>query len=529
VEVRKGSKAVALVASSLFATTWLSACSSDAPAVGASKPSAHSSPFSVSDLPPGWKVAVAGMGTATQQWDDDDEVDVDKTYAILSRKEATKGQGDVRVMFTGFAGNQGGLEQASSEYMGDLDEFVLDGHRAIFAKGGTRTRQGTQTIHTDPDLLVVRGDNLAVEVTGPGATRTELIAIERATVVHGGHSEAPDIRYPPKSFKWVGSVSADGLLGLQAMLRTGTDEVPGGPGAHSIGWVQGRSELTLSLIPGRALSVDAALRDALIPDWWEQHEPVTVRRREIDGRPGFEVAARFNSTMSRTVVTQMPWGDVAVATSSFVPDGDRDHATTFAQLRDVVASIKPIDDVAWDRFVVAAGGEPGLHADPGRREITRGEVGGIRWLLQNGKAGESASQVQAAPSSRGTEALDGAEAADRCLKLSTGERVCVNGWSGGGDSVVANGPAANGVPAFTTISTRLDGSRVRVIDPKGSTVATAPLARVPGASTRAAVVFMDVGRFQSCAEFDHGPPVGRTYRIQVLDGAGHVTGCLGGL
>ena len=472
--------------------------------------SAESSPFTVGAVPAGYEIETAGMGTAEGEWSSDSFGTVEP-YAVLSPDGRPDHPDVVLVGITGFEGYQGGLAQASVGYLSpDRQDLTVDGAEAIYSPG-TDDARGLRWA----DLVVVRGEDLAVRVSSPSANEAELIEIARRVEVPEDRTLAPSVADPPDGLHLVGSADVDGVLATNVYVSPHTDQVPGPRSAHAAGWLRAGSEgydqLSVLTLPGRTLDLDAVGVTPIHPTWIEQ----SSRAREIDGRPGLVTESHRTDLPRagrRSVFTESAWGDVVVvsATGAQLPSED--------ELVALAASVRPTDEATWDTFVIEATGGPGLHADRDRTELARGTIGDLEWLLQDGPPGGGivSSSATEAHSLRGV---------DPCLKLSNRTRACAgDGHSGTEDDwyaiAVGDAPHGRGL-SFVVISTTFGAATVRVTT--SASIGSAALVSVPAGGLWAAAVFVDDPGGPICGG---APPAPHHMRIELLDERDVVVGCL---
>ena len=460
--------------------------------------------FELSDPPSRFVPAVAGSGTRRQDWGED-STGTDEPYTVLVRgDDAPTADNIVVVSVTGFDGYEGGLSQASRGYCcgadANAEETEVDGHRAYFTPA-----------HDDvpSDLVVAVDDDLAVRVSAPHASRDDAIALYKRASPRG-HVRAPEVQ-PPGGYRIIGRVDADLVLAQVAVVQPRTNEVPGTSAAHTLGWSDGDASLAVLTVP--ASSGDLAALVAGPRFWGGGTTEVSASEKavEIRFRGG---AGNYNRN---AVVVTSSWGDLIVAVS----DGYQTEPASLEELQSLVRSAKPVDDAAWDAEVLSMRGGPGLHADRGAAELARGIAGGVEWLFQ----AVPGTPVQRMSPSDTTVANEWA--ADSCLKLDTGSRVCTQaGWGDEKTNVELSSaepglPDAPGLPPFIILNTPREAATVRLTD--HGTETTTPLVRVPGDLPRwAAVIFTTNPRasdFPVCATDSE-------YRLELLDAHGEVVDCV---
>lgn len=472
-----------------------------APSGGDETGSSVSSPFSVGAVPAGYELVVAGMGTAVGDWGEDSTGTVEP-YTVLSPDGRATGEEVVRVALTGYEGYQGGLLQASLGYVSEHTELTIDGREAVFAPPG-RSAVGQRWA----DLVVVRGDDLAVRVSSPSATQAELVAIAKRVVLPDDRREAPTVTDPPGGLRVVGSVDVDGVLATTASVAPHTDQVPGPRSAHAAGWVLDgfgeRDHLAVLTVPGRSIDL-AALS---VRERFFHAATRTTSTRRVGGRRGVLIDEVWEGSVDRrrTLLVESSWGDLIVvrATGERLPSAD--------DLVAIAASVKPTDDAAWEELVTEANGGPGLHADFGRHELARGRIGGIDWLLQDGPP----------HSLEDDRSLGGV---DPCLKLSTGRRACADSGTalGGGGDWHGYRLDHSGL-SFVVVGTQSGPGVLRITT--STTTASAELVAVPAGGLWGAVVFVADPGFATCSP-PEGTPAPGQMRVEVLDDDGEVAACL---
>jgi hypothetical protein len=524
---RAAAPALALVAALLAA-----ACGGDdggataAGEGGGGRDAAGPSPFTV-DVPDGYRPVMAGRGETPPDWGSDSFGTHEPFTVLAPPGEGPDSPDVVLVSVTGFEGYQGGLSQASAGY-GSSEPFDLDGAEAIFAPaGGDDGNGGTSWA----DLVVVRGDDLAVRVTTPTATRDELAAIAERVEPAEDHLVAPAVPEPPEGLEVVGSVDADVIVSLTPYVEEFTDRGPGAETALGAGWLQAppaeatgtgggpevvtvepgaspppsppdvSTDLAVLTLPGGSADLDAVGGLVGAIPW----ATLTTTEVDVAGRPGVVVEWVYDNSpsVSRTLLTEAAWGDLLMVAAAGPPDGALDAEALIA----VAASARPASAEEWEAFTIEATGGPGLAPDPGAQELARGTAGDVEWLLQ---------------------AVGGLP--DDCLKLSTRQRACASGGGRGGPSFVAypmEGQAEeNGFPPFAIVSLAgVDAAAsLRVTTPEGT--AEADVHAVGDGGPLAAVVVVDAPGEPVCADTPEAPESIPTMRVEVLDAGGASLGCL---
>jgi hypothetical protein len=467
----------------------------------------EASPFSVGWVPEGFSASLAGKGEAQQDWGVD-ETGTDEPFTVLAPKdEEPTAENVLIVTATGYQGNQGGLAQESADYGNeDIDSFDIDGRPAYFAPAGV----DPGGVRRYTEVVAALGEDLAVRTTAPNASREFLTDVIRRTQPADEHHRAPAVD-PPDGWRVLGSAGADFVLAVEASPpRVGRDEVPGPPQAYSALWRRGDDTLLVLTLPGDAVDLDAVVgypRFYRLPATATSDIALSTERGVLLEGVG----------PSRALITSTGWGDAVVVLSqgkSLLAKKD---------LARVAASVEDATAAQWDEFVLQASGGPGLHPEPGWLEVARGTEGGVEWLLQARPPGSAGDNVPADETGY---------VADACLKLSTRRRACAEAQTTGGgnsDVIYVSFPrpgveaGAPELPGFIIFTTTMQAHSAR-IESSGE-VATAPLVSLPGQPARwATVVFMERPGLPSCNE--HPAPFDLV-RIDLLDTAGHVVGCVG--
>lgn len=431
-------------------------------------------PFVVDAAPAGYRLVTAGEGTVEQDWGSD-SFGTHEPFTLLTRDDDV-----IVVSSTGYEGYQGGLEGAT----GGGEDIEIDGRPAIFTeKGGTAV-----------ELLAVREDDLAIRVRAESSTRAELESILGATETPEERDQAPAVVDPPGGWRVAGSVHADLVVALHPAVLPNSDLVPGPRGSYGAGWTDGENFLSVVSLPSTATTLDLSV--GLDAGW----AGLTIRP---DGRM---VIDRSPPPNRWAVVTRDPTGALMVVSA------EGRAAPSVDELVAVAASVKPVDEERWKKFMDEAAGGPGLHADEGAAEIARGEIDGFEWLLQT------------APPT----AVDASSSTiDPCLKLSNRRRVCAGSMMGGGGAEVhiagEHDVRDQPFPLFAVVVSFEPATAVR-ISTEEETV-SAPLHQIPEGRGSAAVVFVADPGWPDCSGRDSGGQP--TMRIELLDATGAVVSCLG--
>lgn len=466
----------------------------------ASTVDADAHPFTVDAVPAGWRPVIAGRGTREQDWGLDC-CGTTEPYTVLEGPGGTT----ATVSVTGFAGYQGGLHQAAAGYGRTAEETEVDGALAYV----TPASAGQWA-----DLVVERGEDLAVRVSAPDASRDELVALERAAKPAADHAQAPSVSRPPSGWSVVGSVDADVLLALLSSVVAGSGVVPGPSTAYVAGWAGPAGSLTALTLPGDV--VDLAALERTLP----QTEGHAV---DVGGRPGVVVVWRSawadSDVRQRAVVSHDESGAVTMVVAGPGPEPSE------AELLAMAATMAPADGATWDAFVAGQAGGPGVRPSDGATELARGTADGEEWLLQTHLAD---------PALVGNDLTDADRLeADPCLVLTGGRRVCaddnISGPVGSGrlylrDAAAPNPSEPEGFPVFLVVTTDAPATAVRVTQHSGA-VARSDLHPLPGVDRASAVVFLDdPSPMYTC---EAGPVPAERMRVEVVDASDAVVACLG--
>lgn len=470
--------------------------------------STTSSPFAVGAVPDGFRLVAAGTGTAIADWGSD-SFGSHEPFTVLAPDGIATSPDVVVVSITGFEGYQGGLAQASHGYLSDLREDIeVEGQPGMYTPAIT-----TDDVEQWADLVVEVGPDIAVRVTSPSATLDDLRAVLRTVEVPEDRIRAPTVQRTAGGLEVVGSVDVDALLALDAFVLENTDQVPGGPEAHGAGWVRGApgdAQLTVLSLPGASVDLEALPASAV----FRPRSRSTWRSRSVGTRTTYvrESTEEGSGTpIGRSLWTTTAWGDVLVvgATGTDIP--------TEEELLSVADSVQRVEATEWEAFVEAAHGGPGLHADPGRVELARGETAGVGWLLQNGPPGGGSMLGGDIDPTSG-------RGVDPCLKLSTRVRACAGSGGGSIDDWIQFTDNDEGL-SFVVVSTTVEAAMLRVITTDDE--ATVSLVPVPGGGLWAGVAFVDVPGLPTCPAAGVPPPSAPVMTVEALDAAGAVIGCLG--
>lgn len=411
------------------------------------------SAFSLSDVPEGFRPTAAGRGVRQPGWSVD-ETGTEEPFLVLGPASGRRERQDlVLISLTGFHGYQGGFEQA-------LGCCGVDGRRQDFEVDGRRAAYSTPPSPGFTELLVDRGDDVAVRIQAWDAPRQRLLDLLRRVTLPERHVDPPVVDEPPDGLVVVGAV--DGNLSLTARSAapwtdTGAvtgfaaDVLPVTTVGYAAVWQHPRASLSVAVVPKQAEPAGLIAFDMV---------SVVDEISLTDDGVELEWTAQFSPT--RTVVTESPWGDLLVVASAGT------GRLEFADLWAIAGSVTRTDAAGWERMEQQARGGPDLTADPGKVELLRGEEAGQSWI------------VQALPRADGAGAFE----LDPCIKLDTGRHSCMNGWvdvrggAWGRDGRPVGESDPDGLPRFMLVRTNEEA--VELIVTRGDEVLTSPMRRVPG-------------------------------------------------
>jgi hypothetical protein len=308
-------------------------------------PSESSSPFTVGRVPERYEVVAVGEGDLQGSWGEDC-CGTDEPFVVLSPDGTPGHPGVVVVAATGYAGYQGGLNQAGRGYTG-VETGEVDGDEAVF----TPAKDDAVA-----DLVVARGEDLAVRVASAGATFEELAAIARTAVVEA-EGEPPVVEDPPGDLVVVGTatVAAELAGDPHVDVAGASPRAPGPVGSYAVAWFDPvpsstaaeagggdtHDTLAIQVLPGTAGDAAALAVDTPFDD------VTTVERRDVGGRPAYVVERTEYEGTSRTVWLEATWGDLVAVTAAGV------DLPSAEELVAVAASVRPSDQATWDAAVEA--------------------------------------------------------------------------------------------------------------------------------------------------------------------------------
>ncbi|HKY14395.1 MAG TPA: hypothetical protein VJM33_05685 [Microthrixaceae bacterium] len=458
--------------------------------------STEASPFVVENPPKGMTLKTAGAAETRQSWGDD-TMGTDEPTTVLVPDGVSHPTADdaVVVSVTGFEGYQGGLNQASRCYTADEKEFEVDGRSAIYC-APLADPPADQPWRARGDLVVVRGDDLAVRVAAPANWEREaMVRVARATTPADDHALAPHVE-PPAGWHVFNHTDVDGLPGNccdQSSL--GTTPEAGPHRRFSIVWWGPTTN-----------------------DWMAA---VSVRGTAMSDAQLAPSKTASSSDSSPVVTTRLSNGDHVVVYGY--------GAGADPELRAAVArSARPATDEEWEGLRAQISSQ-GLRPDPGRHELARGTSNGVEWLWQDRRADQPAPVTLGGgpgyPTTGNTADTCLTTAADLTCATVSGAFSDLVYWSSR-DAEVSTAPATTAagtsqpmVGPFLIVVTDKPASGVHVTGP--GIDAQAQLLPVPGETTRrAAIVFTDSpvsGVLSRCAS-PNPPPGGSTIELTDPDG-----------
>lgn len=498
----------------------------DAPGGGSAEPGEASAsyPFEVGHVPDGYRLSAIGTGNDEAEWDP--EMGSDEPYTVIDIDGTT-----AIARVSPWEPMESELQWASSSGDRSPELFALgDGRRAAFGEGQAMMPGSDSTAWNDLVVEVERG--VALVVAGDELSKATLVELAEAIDPAIERTAAPVVTDVAASWTVIGSVQPDGVVALSTEVRPRTTAVPGPVGAYAVGYDRPLSPgsdggltdtLAVMTVPGDSIDLDSLVVER--PHGGELVGATTV---DVGGRPGYvtDAYARFGGRV-RSLATEGEHGALIVVTASggSFPEAD--------ELARVAASVRPVDDTAWDRAVVDAFGGPGLGPDEGEAAIATGSFGDVDWLLQTRTTEVPEGVVGVDP---GTFVV-----VDECLKLSTRQRLCNGTGFGGSEGAFAvwntSSPGFDemGVPPFVMITSDLPTAVTARLSTGGQTHEV-ELHPVPGGmqgNVNAGIAAIDVppGIIPTChpnpAELPQPPAGITTGRIDLLDGTGTAIGCVG--
>jgi hypothetical protein len=448
------------------------------------------SPFAVDGVPDGYALEAAGAGTRRQEWAQDDVGSDEPITVLVADDPAGPGPDAVVVSQAGLLPEALPVESVVTPATGGhVERFELDGREAAYVRDDGST--GAPLHPWVGELVVERGDDVAVRVRAVRSTRDDLLTFARAAEAGARHDLHPEVR-PPAGYRIAGWLDHDAAAAIGASVSQVHAGVPGTRADLALGWSDGEGSVVVVAAPGRSAQLEAL-------DHVGGVGAVLGPSERIDDaeRPAWFVRHRWSEEVS--LMTTTSWGDVLVVTVRGGAD-DRSLAERLAE------GVDQASEAEWADLVAASDGGPGLLPDPGRQEVLRGVVGSQRWLLQSSPR---------------------ADGVDECLRVEDHRRVCGYRPIGGSSTwqvLEFETDARQRFPAHLRVLATTTGARyVRVTTDDDER--RARLVAVPGRSGRVAIVFLegDERRRLTCRA-----PVGaHELRVELLDEAGEVVACAG--
>jgi hypothetical protein len=463
----------------LLVLATLVGCTSDDPhppaAPVASAPS-PATPFTVDWLPDGFEPVAQGRGLTVPDWGSD-EVGTVEPFTTLAPDGSDDPDDLVVVAATGYAGNQGGLAQASVTYcckgVGPHDRFRLDGDPAIYSPPYKDRRWS--------ELVVARGDDLALRIVAPGWGRKRLVDLARRTTPSSDHDVGPAVD-PPDGWRVLGSVGARAVLTVSSSASLpdppSTDD-DGNPlfwspkGSYAAVWARRGEELFVTTVESSAY--EGLVGISRFPRWRSR-----ANRRD----DGF-VLHRAGTT---AVLRRLDDGPLVLVASSAQRDPD--------DLWRVATSVRPGSAARWEQQRRAAWGTP-PRVDLGTHELARGHRPGYDWLLPYVSGGVSGYNVPA-----------------ECLKLSTFRYACTQH----DDTGQAKVQFASSPEPFLIVSSQIESGSLRVT--QDGRTRTLPFAFLPSPYPNQYAIVFDVVHGPYVCD---GPAPRPSLRLELLETTGTTT------
>jgi hypothetical protein len=464
----------------LLVLATLVGCTSDephAPAAPVAPSAASATMFSVGWVPDGYELVAQGRGVAASSWGSD-EVGTNEPFTTLAPEGSHDPDDLVVVAATGYAGYQGGFAQASITYcckgVGPQQRFRFDGHRAIYSPPHEERRWS--------ELVVARGDDLAIRLIATGWSRERLVDLARRTTPSTDHEAAPAVD-PPKGWRVLGSVGVLGLAAATSPVQVADRQMadPDGSGRF---WSPDESYAGLWQRDGDALLVTESDGSAIdgLPGirYWKRYgysaEPL---------RDGFLLRHR---TGSNAVIRRLDSGALLLVASTSGRDPD--------ELWRVASSVDAASAQSWERQRREAWGSP-PRLDAETEELARGHRPGYDWLLPAISGGVAEYHVP-----------------DRCLKLSTFRYACTEH----DDTGQAKVQFATAPEPFLIVSTQVHSRSLRIT--QDGRVRTLPLVTLPGRYENQAVLAFDVVHGPYVCD---GPAPAPSLRLELVGDDGTTT------
>lgn len=347
----RGRRVVVVVAVSVL----LGACGSDAATTGAPRPSVSApptvgedvttSPFAVgADVPDGYRLEVAGVGSADappgDASPDDGGPPAPEPFTVLL------GDGDadldvVVVAAVGFDGSEEGLDRITAP-VADREVLTVEDRPGRFVPAVAESAGAPEGW---AELLVDRGDDVAVRVSAESATLDQLAEVLAAADLDEAPRRAPAVPEPPTGLAVLGSAHLEWLLAEDVRVSATDDPGTGPVGAHLARWSADGAELVVLTLPPDAVDPEV-LRVAV-----ERPRPRREgRAREVAGRPAVVVDDETETGTRTTLLVETTWGDHLVLMSTGAVPLDEEA------LVELAASVTRIDAESWVEFVEDATG-----------------------------------------------------------------------------------------------------------------------------------------------------------------------------
>jgi hypothetical protein len=205
------------------------------------------------------------------------------------------------------------------------------------------------------ELVVDRGDDLAVIIRANGMSKDELVELLARVTPADDHAQAPRVD-PPAGYDVIGSVDADVIVALDPYVVPDHGGVPGLAGTHSVIWWQGDPSAAASssftgliaalTVPGDSVDVAALAGHTLQPGPYE-----FSRYSRVADATVLEYGS--DESTNRAVFLPTSWGDALMVVAS----GDA-LPTTEAMVA-MASSARPASAEGWESIVAAATGGPG--------------------------------------------------------------------------------------------------------------------------------------------------------------------------
>lgn len=271
-----------------------------------------SSPFTAAEVPDDLTLVTAGVGEHEQAWGSED-LGNDSPVTVLATDGDPGEGGLVFVLGAGFDGLDDGLEGLAGP---NAEEVEAGGFPAWFRpaapdEGGWAA------------LTVPAGPDLAVQVTAPDAEVDDLARVFESVTAPGDRRDAPVVDDPPGDLEVVGSLDADGVLAVEALLPIDdSGAVPGPIAAHSAVWAdcaEGETDvrecdgsLVITTVPDGSVSplAAAAHRSGAGRSTGGLREGVWVTGVFVGDATGVVTSEAVDGVVvRRTLVVPTEWGD----------------------------------------------------------------------------------------------------------------------------------------------------------------------------------------------------------------------------